>query len=456
MRIDYFHAGDAKDEIITLDRVYEQGTWAGSTRNLIDSFNLGRYCVKVFDASTGELLFSKGFDSYFAEYKTTAGALKGIKRTYHESALVPFPKGKVRFSVEMRDRENVLQPLFSAEIDPADIYISREPLVGGVKVFPVKKSGDPHARADVAVIAEGYSTAEEAKFKADLERFAAVFFGQEPYRSRGDRFNFSGVFKASAESGCDEPSHGIYKNTALNAAFDSLGSERYLLIEDNRSLRDIAAHVPYDALYIMINHKRYGGGGIYNLYCTFTSDNQWYEYLFLHEFGHSFAGLGDEYYTSSVAYNEFYPQGVEPLEPNITALLDPKNLKWKKLASPGSEIPTPWEKEPFDAMDTAFQKTRQEINTRIARMKREGAAAAEVTRAEEESERLSREQAGKLDDFLARSKYVGKTGAFEGAGYAARGLYRPALDCLMFSKGTKPFCRVCEEAVIRMIDYYSR
>jgi hypothetical protein len=456
MRVDYFHVGNAAEETITLDRVYEQGTWAGSLRSLVDSFNLGRYCVKVFDAATGELLCSKGFDSYFAEYKTTAEALKGIKRTYHESALIPFPKAKIRFAVEIRNRENALQPLFSAEVDPADIFINREPLAGGVKVFPANASGDPHRRVDVAVIAEGYTAAEEAKFQADLERFAGVFFNREPYKSRRDRFNFVGVFKASEESGCDEPSHGVYKNTVLNSSFDAFGSERYLLTEDNRSLRDIAAHVPYDTLYIMINHKRYGGGGIYNLYCTFTSDNQWYEYLFLHEFGHSFAGLADEYYTSSVAYNEFYPPGVEPLEPNITALLDPKKLKWKKLASPGIEIPTPWEKAEYDAMDTAFQKIRGEVNARIAKMKREGAAADEVSKAEEESERLSREHAGKLDDFLARSRFVGKTGAFEGAGYSAKGLYRPALDCLMFSKGTKPFCRVCEDAVIRTINFYSR
>ncbi|MBE3129703.1 MAG: peptidase M64, partial [Acidobacteria bacterium] len=256
-------------------------------------------------------------------------------------------------------------------------------------------------------------------------------------------------------SGCDEPSHGSFKATALGATFDSLGSERYLLTEDNKSLRDIAAHVPYDALYIMVNHKRYGGGGIYNLYCTFTTDNQWYEYLFLHEFGHSFAGLADEYYTSEVAYNEFYPRGVEPAEPNITALLEPGRLKWKNLTSPGVEIPTRWEKADFDAMDNAYQKIRGEINAKIAKLKREGADAAEVARVEEESERLSREHADKVDAFLRASKYWGKVGAFEGAGYAAQGLYRPQLDCLMFTKGTKPFCKVCEAAVVRTILNYT-
>ncbi|GAH38706.1 unnamed protein product, partial [marine sediment metagenome] len=214
-------------------------------------------------------------------------------------------------------------------------------------------------------------------------------------------------------------------------------------------------HVPYDTLFIMINHKRYGGGGIYNLYCTFTVDNQWYEYLFLHEFGHSFAGLADGYYTSSVAYNEFYPRGVEPTEPNITALLDPKNIKWKDLLTPHIEIPTPWEKEGFDKMDLAYQKIRREINEKIARMKREKAPQAEVEKVEQESDRLSRDHAKKVDDYFSKSRFRDKVGVFEGAGYSAKGLYRPMLDCLMFTKGKKPFCKVCEQAVIRVIKHYS-
>ncbi|MBN2408242.1 MAG: peptidase M64 [Candidatus Aminicenantes bacterium] len=456
MRIDYFHIGDAREETVTLDRVYEQGTWAGSLRNLIDPFGVGRYAYKIYDAASGGLIFSKGFDSYFAEYKTTQWALDGLKRTYHESALIPFPKGKVKFVVELRDRQNSLRPVFSAEIDPADISIARETPVPGVKVFEVLKGGDPHQKVDIAFIAEGYTVAEEAKFRADLERFREVLFKLEPYMSRRASFNLTGVFKPSDESGCDEPSHGIFRHTALGASFDSLGSERYLLTEDNKSLRDIAAHVPYDALCVMVNHTRYGGGGIYNLFCTFTVDNQWHEYLFLHEFGHSFAGLADEYYTSSVAYNEFYPRGIEPLEANITALLDPGALKWKELVTPGTAVPTPWEKEEHDRMDNAYQKTRQEINARIAALKKRGSPEADVAGVEEESERLSLEHARKMDAFLRKSKFWGKVGAFEGAGYSSEGLYRPALDCLMFSKGAKPFCAVCERAVARVIDSYCR
>ncbi len=455
MRVDYMHIGDAKEETVTIDRIYEQGIWAGSKQNLVDSLNYGRYCIKIYDLSSGQLLFSKGFDSYFGEYKTTDLALKGIKRTYHESVLLPYPKSKIKFSFEVRDRKNILHSLFTQEINPASMGIIKEPLDEGVTVFELWKGGDPHVKVDLAFIAEGYTRDEEAKLKSDLQRFFEVFFRHEPYKSLKNEFNVYGVFKPSQESGCDEPRHGIFKNTALNATFNSLGSERYLLTEDNKSLRDIAAHVPYDTLVIMINQDRYGGGGIYNLYCTFTVDNQWHEYLLVHEFGHSFSGLADEYYTSSVAYNEFYPRGIEPMEPNITALLDPQNIKWKTFVTPGIEIPTPWEKEAFDRMDNEYQKIRQQINEKIARMKREGAPKEAVAKAEAESERLSKQHADKMDAYLAKSVFKGKVGAFEGAGYSSEGMYRPMLDCIMFSKGAKPYCKVCEQAIIKVIRQYT-
>ncbi len=455
LRIDYYHTGNNKQELVTLDKLFDQGTWAGSTKNLIDPFDNGRCVAKVLDAKTGTLLYSKGFDTYFGEYQTTDEALKGIQKTYSESVLIPYPKARIRFVLETRDRRNALHPLFSAEVDPADMTIIHEPLTGGVKVFELQKGGDPHKKADVAIIAEGYTAAEESKLKADLDRFTKILFSAEPYKSRRGDFNVYGVFKPSEESGCDEPSYGLYKRTALSATFDSLGSERYLLTEDNKALRDIAAHVPYDALYIMVNQARYGGGGIYNLYCTFTTDNQWHEYLFLHEFGHSFGGLADEYYTSDVAYNEFYPKGVEPKEPNITALLDPANLKWKALLTPGIALPTHWEKAAFDAMDTAYQKTRREYNEKIAKMKRERAPAADIAKVVAESDRLSRENGKQVDAFLVKSKYAGMVGAFEGAGYASQGLYRPMVDCLMFTRGNKPLCKVCRAAVDRVISFYS-
>ncbi len=455
MRVDTYHTGDAAEEFFTLDRVVQQGAWAGSRVHLLDTFDNGRYYVKVYDLASGTLLYSRGFDSYFGEYRTTPEAARGVRRTYHESALIPYPKRPIRFAIETRGADKRLTETASFEIDPASWAVLRPPLEAGVTVVESWISGDPHAKVDVAILGEGYTAAEEAKFRADLARFTKILLAFEPYASLKDRFNIRGVLKPSQDSGCSEPSHGSYKRTPVGATFDSLGSERYVLTEDNRAMRDLAAHVPYDAIMIMVNSPRYGGGGIYNLFSTFTTDDQWHEYIFLHEFGHSFAGLADEYYTSAVAYNDFYPRGIEPNEPNITALLDPANLKWKDLVTPGTAVPTPWEKADYDAMDSAYQKVRQELNEKIARMSREGAPAAEIARAKEESDRLSREHQQRMDAYLAKSKFVGKVGAFEGAGYAAQGLYRPMLDCLMFSKGAKPLCKVCAAAVRRVIEHYT-
>ncbi|MFQ6036986.1 MAG: M64 family metallopeptidase [Candidatus Aminicenantales bacterium] len=455
LRIDIYHTGKAREETVTLDRMFLQGAWAGNPHQPIDRFNNGRYYVKVYDQATGALVFSRGFDSYFGEYKTTEAALKGVKKTFHESVLIPYPKKKVRFVLEVRDRKNILHPLFTTPIDPSSIAINTEPLGEDVEVIEIWRSDSPSRHVDVAVVAEGYTKKEADKVRSDLEKVRRILFSQEPYASHKERFNIYGVFKPSEQSGCDEPRRGIYRNTALGASFNSLGSERYLLTEDNRALRDVAAHVPYDTLVIMVNHKRYGGGGIYNLFCTFTVDNQWNKYLFLHEFGHSFAGLGDEYYTSSVAYSEFYPPGVEPIEPNLTAFLDPANLKWKALVTPGVALPTPWEKEGFDRMDEAYQKVRREINAKIAAMKCCKAPEEEIEKLASEAERLSRDHAKKIDAYLAKSRFQNVVGAFEGAGYASKGLYRPMLDCLMFTKGDKPYCRICEQAIMRVMDHYT-
>jgi len=456
MRIDYFHIGDNKTEIITMDKIYGYGIWAGSRVNLLDNFNNGKYYIKIYDDVSNKLIYSKGFDSYFGEYKTSEWADKGIKRTYHESAIIPFPKNRVKFVVELRDKNNVLAEIFSTLIDPSDNTIINEQVNDpDVKVYNALKSGDPHSKADIVILGEGYTVSEQKKFETDLKKFTEIFFKLEPYKSNKNKFNIYGVFKASAESGVDEPDAGIFKKSILGCTFSSLGSERYLLTEDNKTMRDLAANVPYDAIYIMVNHKRYGGGGIYNLYCTFTTDNQWHEYLFLHEFGHSFSGLADEYYTSDVAYNEFYPHGVEPVEPNITALLDKDNLKWKNLLTPGIDIPSNWEKEYYDSTDLKWQAERRELNKKVAELKRNGAEMKVILEAENLYNQKDRDHNKVINSIIEKSKYFNKIGAFEGAGYASKGLYRPMLDCIMFSKGTKPFCKVCAGAIEKVINHYT-
>ena len=455
MRVDYYHIGDAKNEFVTVDQIYRYGIWAGSRVHLIDNFNYGRYYVKIIDAASGDIIYTKGFDSYFGEYKTSQPAIDGVKKTFHESALIPSPKNKIYFALHMRDRKNELYEFFRAEIDPENVDIRNDDLSDhSIKIFESDSNGDPHTRVDVAILAEGYTNLEKEKFRKDLAYFTNVFFGPEPYKSRENNFNIYGIFKPSAESGVDEPLANIFKNTVLNCTFNSMGSERYLLTEDNKTLRDIAANVPYDALYIMVNQSRYGGGGIYNFFCTFTSNNQWKDYVFLHEFGHSFVGLADEYYTSSTAYNDFYPKGIEPAEANITALLDPSNLKWGKVKSTGIEIPTPWEKEEYDAMDNKWQSERTDLNNKIAQLKREKAPQQDILTAEQQYNLKDKTHSEEVDAYLEKSQFVRKVGAFEGAGYSSQGLYRPMLDCIMFSKGNKPYCKVCEQATKEMIDSY--
>lgn len=456
MRIDYYHIGDARSQFYTVDRVHVYGSWAGNPDNLIDNFNNGSYYVKIYDPESEGLIFSKGFDTYFGEYRTTEDAIRGIRHTFHESALIPCPKDKISLVIETRDSLNKLYKIFETEIDPADVSILRkEPNMTDVEIIDAHISGDIHKKVDIVIAGDAYTSAEKEKFLSDLKRFTKIILDMEPYKSNKDKINIRGVFRASAESGPDEPRSGIYRNNILGTTFNSLGLARYVLTENNRMLRDICAHAPYDAIYVMVNSTRYGGGGIYNTFAIFTSDNERSPYVFVHEFGHSFAGLADEYYSSAVPYSDFYPPGVEPTEPNITALLDPANLKWKEFVEPGTEIPTPWKKKVYDAMNTNWQKKRQELNRKISDLKTTKASDKELDRAKRNLEKETGYFKDRQAFFLKQSPWWGKVGAFEGAGYASEGLYRPMLDCIMFSSGMKPFCKVCEAAVMRMIRFYS-
>ena len=455
LRIDYYHTGDASEELVTIDQIYEYGIWAGSRKNLIDKFNNGSYYVTIFDLQSGIQIFSKGFNSYFQEYKSTEDALKGKKRTFHESVLIPSPKSRFIVNMERRNVNNELFSFFSDTISPqSEKILRREFRDPAIEVSDIVANGDPHEKVDVVILAEGYTAGEKNKFKSDAARVTELFFQQEPYKTNASNFNIYAIFKPSANSGIDEPLAKIYKQTALSATFNSLGSERYILTEDNKSVRDMAAHVPYDAIYIMVNHNRYGGGGIYNQFSTFTADNQFWAYIFIHEFGHSFAGLADEYYSSPVAYNDLIPTDVEPLEPNITALRDPRKIKWKTFLTVGIEIPTPWNKKEYDETNFAWQALRETLNKKISDLKQQQASLQKISAAETEYDTKSKEAAAKLAAILKRDTALNKVGAFEGAGYSSTGLYRPMIDCIMFSIGNKPYCKICENAINQVIMHY--
>ncbi len=455
LRIDYFHTGDSSEESITIDQMYQQGAWAGNPARLIDELNSGRYGIKVYDVASNRLIYSRGFCCIFGEYRTTAPAGEGVKGTYHQSALIPFPKRDVLFVLERRDRQNVLHPLFTGKIDPASRNIIRESPDERDKVFIALKTGKPGEKVDLVFVAEGYTGREYDKFTKDVDRFTDVLFKTEPFKSNKYEFNVAGVFRASAESGVDEPTRGRFRNTVMSASYNALDLPRYLLVDDEKAMRDIAGRLPYDAIIVLANTTRYGGGGIYNSYCIFTSDDSRSESIFLHEFGHSFANLADEYYNSAVSYDEFFPPGVEPLESNITALLDPENIKWKDLLSPGIAVPTPWGQEEIEALRRLKAEGTRKIKARIDKLNAKGRGADKIARLRKKLAEADSKINKEIKQIEAeyREKYKDKIGAFEGAGYTAKGLYRSQIKVGFFSNSQ--YNPVSRRAVEQVISHYT-
>ena len=258
----------------------------------------------------------------------------------------------------------------------------------------IRQSGDPKNHVDIAFLAEGYTTLEMDKFVSDARRICAYFLSTQPYASDTASFNFYAVESPSDESGVTIPGKDIYVNTNIHSSFYTFDMDRYLTTSDTWSVYNIAANVPYDLIFVLVNSKRYGGGGFYNHYGQSTVDNQLSNIVAIHEFGHEFAGLADEYYTSEITYSDYYNLKFEPWEPNITTNVDLAS-KWKDKVTSGIPIPTP----------------------RV-------------------------------------EKYKSVTGMFEGGGYLAKGIFSPMMDCRMKSNEAPGFCPACSDAISRMIRFY--
>jgi hypothetical protein len=440
MRLDYYHTGDAARELFGVDRVVlEPLPWAGNPARALDDTNLGKYFFEVRDQKTDRVLFSRGFSSIYGEWETTDEA-RAVNRTFQESLRFPAPDAPVRIVLKKRDGQNNFREVWATVVDPKGIFIDRSRSPAPGRVIPVQRMGDPASKVDLLILGDGYTAREQIKFERDARRLVEVLFSTSPFKERRRDFNVWALAPAAFESGVSRPSSGIYRDSPVGAAYDAFGSERYVLTFDNRAFRKVAQFAPYEFVEILTNSKTYGGGGIHNLYSTVAADSAWADYVFVHEFGHHFAGLADEYYTSAVAYLPS-TERVEPWEPNATALLDPANLKWKDLVSPGTPLPTPWGKE-------AFEQYARETQGRRGRIRAE-------KRPEGVIDALFREELGREAEMFAREKYRDRVGAFEGAAYEARGYYRPQLDCIMFSRTTR-FCAVCRRAVERVIDFYAR
>ena len=438
MRLDYYHTGDATQEHFSVDRVViEPLPWPGDPSKAIDGTNLGKYFFEVRDSATKRALYSRGFASIYGEWETTDEA-KTMLRTFSESLRFPAPNAPVDIVLKKRDAKNYWRDLWSTSIDPKDIFIDRSKPAAPAPLIPIHKMGDPATKVDLLLIGDGYTARERNKFVADARRLVAVLFATSPFKEHAADFNVWGLCPPATASGISRPSTGIYRDSL--STYDAFGSERYVLSFDNRALRKVAQFAPYEFIEILVNGRTYGGGGIYNLYSTVAVDNAFANYVFVHEFGHHFAGLADEYYTSAVAYAPA-TERVEPWEPNATALLDTATLKWKDLVSPDTPIPTPWNKDEFEKYSREIHKRRAEIRKQKL--------------PESVMEALFREELKHEQSMFAKEKYAGRVGAFEGSIYEARGYYRPEVDCIMFTR-TNHFCAVCRRAIETIVKLYSR
>ena len=359
LRVDYYHTGNSHEEWFSLDRVVlEPLEWPGNLNKSVDESQLGNYLFEVREQGSGKLVYSRGFNSVFGEWKTTEEALHG-NRTFSESLRFPSPEAPVEVSLKERE-ESGFREVWNTVVDPREKFVERSRPPSPGALMKLQKMGDPATKVDLLLLGDGYTAAERPKFERDAQRYMEALFSTSPFREHRQDFNVWGLCPAAEESGVSRPSTGIYRRSPVGAAYDAFGSERYVLTTENRTLRDVASFAPYEFIEILVNGETYGGGGIFNQYATVAIDNKWAGYVGVHEFGHHFAALADEYYTSDVAYLPSEKKS-EPWEPNVTALFDPANLKWKDLVTAGTPVPTPWSKEEFDGFERDIQRQRREM-----------------------------------------------------------------------------------------------
>lgn len=440
VRLDYLHSGNALTEHYALETVViEPLPWPGNLARNDDNTDRGQNRVEVVDAKSGDLLYSRGFSTIFGEWRSTDEAGK-LSRGFQESVRFPKPEKPVQVRILKRDERNLFSVVWSVEIDTdaQDVVRKQAPAPG--KTIPISVSGPSAEKVDLLILGDGYTAAEMVKFEKDARRLSDHLFKVSPFRERAHDFNVWAIAVATEESGVSRPSTGVHHASKLGTRYDIFGSERYVLTTDNRALREIAQHAPYEFIEILVNNDTYGGGGIYGQFSTAAASSDWSDYLFVHEFGHHFAGLADEYYTSPVAYQSSDARR-EPWEPNVTALRDPTQLKWRSTVNKTTALPTPWPKKEYEEYSREIQKRRAELRA--------------GKRPEAEMNALFREEIAHTSALFSKAPHRHAVGAFEGANYEAKGYYRPEMQCLMFDRSAS-FCSVCQHAISSIIDLYSK
>ena len=402
LRIDYIFSGNAKHQAIAVDELYRLPHWFGKHERLSELPIEGNGQITVRDHRTQKVIYRNSFSTLFQEWLTYDEAKKPSSKSFENVFLVPYPKDSADVTVELRNNRREVTVSMTHLVAPRDILIRH---MGERNVTPyetLQQAADPSRCIHIAYIAEGYTEAEMPVFIKDCRIAMEALFAHEPFKSMRQRFNIIAVKAPSAESGTSEPSKGIWKNTALHSHFDTFYSDRYLTTLHLKDLHNWLAGTPYEHIIVLVNTEKYGGGGILNSYNLSMAHNDYFKPVVVHEFGHSFAGLGDEYAYEKETIN-MYPTDVEPWEPNLTTLVD-FHGKWENLINKKTPIPTP---QPAD-----------------------------------------------LDKPNAR-RDKWKIGAYEPAGYAQHRVYRGFPDCRMRTNVHPEFCPVCTQAITRLIQFYT-
>lgn len=395
LRIDYIFSGTNNTQHIALDQLSKTAGWYGRRHNLSSLPLEGNGQLTIVDPETGDTLYRHSFSTLFQEWQETEEA-RHVEKSFENTFIVPLPRKPVNAIVQLVDTHRRVSSSMLHRIDPADILIKDRSREQQTPWRYIRKSGDPRERIDVAFIAEGFAADEMDYFLAMCDSSIAALAEHEPFHSLIDRFNFIAVTPVSRDNGVSIPHKGLWYDTALASSFDTFYSNRYLTTLHIKRLYDVMTGIPFEHFIILANTPEYGGGGIYNFYNLASArTNRFKLEVIVHEFGHSFGGLGDEY-----AYGDdpetHYPADTEPWEPNLTTLHD-FNSKWADLIKHDTPIPT--------------QPDGRDLTTKV--------------------------------------------GVYEGAGYQSKGVYRPVQECRMKVNEVPEFCPVCQRAITNIIKFYT-
>ena len=293
------------------------------------------------------------------------------------------------------------------------------------------KGGDSRQAIDIAIVGEGYTKDEMEVFYRDAKETADQILSYEPFKGNADKLNFIAVPVESKDSGVSIPLKNEWKQTAFSSSFSTFYMDRYLTTLHLFDLHDALASVPYEHIIILANTDNYGGGGILNSYVLTAAHNKWAMPVVVHEFGHSFGALADEYFYDDGT--DQYDLKVEPWEPNITTLVGFQS-KWQ------------------DLMDNAFKDTPE---PKKGKKSKKNQPKIHIGTGNFEGFEVVTKADQKLPAYstLIESDY--KVGIYEGGGYLSEGIYRPFPTCRMRDNSYPFFCPVCRRAISRMIDYHT-